>query len=63
VSDHRRCLGIQRVCGDKISCPSRQLDGGYIETAMDSNLIGLHLPRTATAERKARYTMMGLGQD
>jgi len=40
-------LGI-RVCGDKISCPPRQLNGGCIETAPDSNLIGLHLPRTAT---------------
>ena len=31
------------------------------ETALDSNLVGLHLPRTATAERKARDTMRVLG--
>jgi len=51
-------VGIQRVCGDKISCPPRQLNGGCIETALDSNLIGLHLPCTATAEREARGTIV-----
>jgi len=59
--DRTWCLGI-RLCGDKMGCPLRQLNGGCIETAVDSRLtrlIGLHLPRTATAERKARHTMGG----
>jgi len=30
MSDTRWCLGI-RMCGDKISCPLRQLNGGSIE--------------------------------
>jgi len=45
MSDHTWCLGI-RVCRDKISCPPPQLNGGCIETAVDNNLIGLHLPRS-----------------
>ena len=34
-----------------------QLNGGCIETAVDSNLVGLHLPRTAMPQRRqsARY--------
>jgi len=48
MSDHTWCLGI-RMCRDKISCPPPQLNGGCIETAVDNNLIGLHLPRTVTA--------------
>ena len=36
MPDHRWCLGKRRVCGDKISCPPRQLNGGCIETALDS---------------------------
>ena len=39
MPDHRWCLGKRRVCGDKISCPPRQLNGGCIEIALDSNLI------------------------
>jgi len=35
-------LGIRRVCGDKTSCPPRQLNGGCIETAPDSSLKRLH---------------------
>jgi len=58
MSDHTWCLGI-RVCGDKTSCPPRQLNGGCIETAPDSSLICLHLPRTATAEREALDTRRG----
>ena len=51
-------LGI-RVCGDKnvISCHLQQPIGGCKETAVDSNLIGLHLPRTGCHGRapSARY--------
>ena len=61
MSNHTWCLGIRRVCGDTVvCCPPRQLNGGYIETAVHSNLIGLHLPCTATSVRKARDTMRGL---
>ena len=28
-----------QITGDKISCPARQLDGGCIETAVDSNFM------------------------
>ena len=44
MSDHTaydECVRRQ----DKLSY-TRQLNGGCTETAMDSNLIGLHLPRT-----------------
>jgi len=40
----------------KISCTLRQLNDECIETALDSNVIGLHFPRTATAERESRDT-------
>jgi len=53
MSDHRWCLGI-RVCGAKISCPPWQLNGGCADTAPDSNLIGLHLPPTATGRPSAK---------
>ena len=60
MSDHMWCLCIRVcVCGDKTSCPPWLLNGGCIEIAPDNNLIGLHLPRTATAEREARYTRRG----
>jgi len=36
---------FRQVYEDKISCLPRQLNGGGIETALDSNLIGLHLYR------------------
>ena len=42
-------------------CPPRQLNGRYVETTVDSHLVGLHSPRTATAERKALDTMRGRG--
>jgi len=60
MSDHTWCLGM-RVCEDKIRCHPRQLNGGCIEIAPDSHLVGLHLflPRTATAECEARDTRRG----
>ena len=42
MSDHTWCLGIRRVCGDKTSCPPRQLNGGCMETAPGSILKRLH---------------------
>ena len=51
MSYHTCCLGIERVCEDKLSRPLRQLNAGYIETVVDSNLMGLHLPLTATADK------------
>ena len=32
--DHTWCLGI-RLCGDKMGCPLRQLNGGCIESAVN----------------------------
>ena len=60
MSDNTWCLGI-RVCKDKISCRPQQLNGGCIETALDSNLIGLHSPHTsaATAEHEVGETRRG----
>ena len=49
------------MCGDKIRCPQWQLNPDCIETALDSNLIGLHLLHTATAEHKAQDTASGVG--
>jgi len=42
---------MERVCEDKLSRPLRQLNTGYIETVVDSNLMGLQLPLTATADK------------
>ena len=41
---------------NKISSPPQELNGGCIETALHSHLIGLHLLRTSTAEHEARIT-------
>jgi len=49
------CGVLAFVCVE-ISCPPRQFNGGCIETVPDGNLIGLHLPHTATAKRKVRET-------
>ena len=36
MSGHAWCLSIGLVCGDNISCPSRQLNDGSIDTATDT---------------------------
>jgi len=54
MSDHTCCLGIH-MCRDKTSCPRQQLNGGFIESARDMNLIGLHLARSHGRAQCAVY--------
>jgi len=56
MSDHRRCL--ISVCGDKISCPPRQLTGGCIEGYCPGQSPGrptLTAHSHGPAEREAKY--------
>jgi len=58
MSSDNCCLCIF-ICREKINCPAWQLKSVCIETAMDSNLKGLYLLPTVTAECEAQDTSRG----
>ena len=60
MSDHTCCLGI-RVCGDKISCPLQQLNGGCIEEQCPGQQPTLTLTAHSHGSSTKRITKRGLG--
>jgi len=65
MSDHRWCLGIC-LCGDKVSCPPRQLNGGCIEGYCpgqyhDRPTLAAHSQGPASVKRETRTGSMAEG--